>query len=98
MRNNFKRAGDLGVKMKKQAPERARTIGTDASEYVGKAFSDIELLAAADVINAAISEGRRHVDQEALKRVLAKLTAAYEWRSQAAADKRRARGPRKAGG
>jgi len=71
--------------MKKQAPSRLRTSSAGASEYIGKAFSDIELLAAADVIKAAISEGRKHVDQQALRRVLDKLTAAYKWRSQAAA-------------
>ena len=70
--------------MKKQAPNKPRLVGEDTREYVGKAFSDIELLAAADVIQAAISEGRKHVDHEALKRVLDKLTAAYKWRSQAA--------------
>ena len=35
------------------------------------------MLAAASVIKSAINEGRKHVDQEALKRVYAKLTAAY---------------------
>jgi hypothetical protein len=49
---------------------------TDTGEYLARAFSDIELLVAADVIKSAISEGRQHVDREALKRVLAKLAAA----------------------
>jgi len=74
--------------VKTQVPKRPRTDGGDASESIGRAFSDIELLAAADVIKAAISEGRKHVDQEALKRVLAKLTAAYQRKSQANATKR----------
>lgn len=75
--------------MKKQAAKRPRPIGADTGEYIAKAFPGIELLAAADVIKAAISEGRKHVDQEALKRVLAKLMAAYRWRTQAAATKQR---------
>jgi hypothetical protein len=40
------------------------------------------LLAAIDIIESAISEGRRHVDLEALKRVLAKLTAAHSWKKR----------------
>ena len=81
------RGSDRGSRVKKKAPGKLGTIGGDASESIGQAFSDIELLAAADVIKAAISEGRKHVDQEALKRVLAKLTAAYQRKSQAAAAK-----------
>jgi hypothetical protein len=73
---------------KKQAAAKPRTIGADAGEYIGRAFSDIELLAAAGVIKLAIDEGRKHVDQAALKRVYAKLMAAYDWRSQAVAAKR----------
>jgi hypothetical protein len=73
--------------MKKQTPKEPQT-GGDAVETIGQAFSDLELLAAADVIKAAISEGRKHVDQEALKRVYAKLMAAYKWRSQGAVGKR----------
>jgi hypothetical protein len=72
--------------MKNKPPRKtARTIGDDAGEYIGQAFSDIELLAAASVIKAAIDEGRKHVDPEALKRVYAKLTEAYKWRSHSAA-------------
>jgi hypothetical protein len=37
-----------------------------------------------DVIESAISEGRKHVDLEALKRVLAKLTAAHNWKKRSA--------------
>ncbi len=70
---------------KKQAPRKTRSTVGDAGEYIGRAFSDIELRAAADVISSAIAEGRKHVDQEALKRVFAKLTAAHNWRSQAGA-------------
>ena len=54
----------------------------DTSEYLARAFSDIELLVAADVIKSAISEGRKHVDLEALRGVLAKLTAAYSWKKR----------------
>jgi hypothetical protein len=50
----------------------------DSTECLAHAFSSIELLVAADVIKSAISEGRKHVDLEALRRVLAKLAAAYE--------------------
>jgi hypothetical protein len=56
-------------------------INTDTDAYLAQAFSDIELLVAADVIKSAISEGRKHVDLEALKGVLAKLTAAYNWKN-----------------
>jgi hypothetical protein len=49
----------------------------DTGECLAQAFSDIELLAAADVIKSAISEGRKHVDLNALRGVLARLTAAY---------------------
>jgi hypothetical protein len=38
--------------------------------------------AAAGIIKSAIDEGRKHVDQQALKRVYAKLMAAYEGRSR----------------
>jgi uncharacterized protein (DUF2267 family) len=72
--------------MKKQTPKEPQT-GDDTVETISRAFSDLELLAAADVIKAAISEGRKHVDQEALKRVYAKLMAAYKWRSQGAVGK-----------
>jgi hypothetical protein len=51
--------------------------------YLAQAFSDIELLVAADVLKAAISEGRKHLDLEALRSVLAKLTAAYDWKKRA---------------
>jgi hypothetical protein len=46
------------------------------------AFSDIELLVAADVIESAIPESRKHLEREALKSVLAKLTAAHNWKSR----------------
>ncbi len=64
-------------------PKKPRTIGGGAGEYLGQAFSAIELLVAADVINAALSEGRRHLDRDALKRVQAKLAMAYKWKSRA---------------
>jgi hypothetical protein len=57
---------------------------TDTGEYLASAFSDIELLVAIDVINSAIAEGRKHVDVEALKGVLTKLTAAYNWKKRSA--------------
>ncbi len=57
---------------------------TATGEYLGRAFSDIELLVATDVIKSAISEGRKHLDLEALKRVLAKLTAAHDWKKRGA--------------
>lgn len=50
----------------------------EVAECLAQAFSDIELLVALDVIKSAISEGRKHVDLEALRGVLAKLTAAYD--------------------
>ena len=53
--------------------------------YLAQAFSDIELLVAADVIKSAILEGRKHLDLEALKRVLAKLTTAYSWKRRSGA-------------
>ena len=55
---------------------------TEIGEYLARAFSEIQLLAALDVIESAISEGRRHVDLEALKRVRAKLTAAHNWKKR----------------
>jgi len=58
---------------------------TDAGQSLAREFSDIELLAAADVIRPAIAEGRHHVDQDALRRVLAKLTAAYASRKRSEA-------------
>ena len=56
----------------------------ETGEYLARAFSEIELLVAIDVIESAISETRRHVDLEALKRVLAKLTAAHNWKKRTA--------------
>jgi len=53
---------------------------TDTGEHLAQAFSTIELLVAIDVIKSAISVGRKHVDLEVLKSVLAKLTAAYSWK------------------
>jgi hypothetical protein len=55
-------------------------MGADVGAYLAQAFSDIELLVALDVTRSAISEGRKHVDLEALRGVLAKLTAAYDWK------------------
>ena len=57
---------------------------TETGEYLARAFSEIELLVAIDIIESAISEGRKHVDLEALKRVLAKLTAARNWKKPSA--------------
>ncbi len=48
---------------------------------LARAFSDVELPVAADVITSAISEGRKHLELEALKSVLAKLSAAHDWKS-----------------
>ena len=62
-----------------------RATDSDTRKYLAQAFSDIELLVAADVIKSAISEGRKHVDLEALKRVLDKLTAAYNWKKRGGA-------------
>ena len=67
--------------MKKKQPAKPQTTAGDTSEYIRQAFSDLELLAAAGIIKSAIDEGRKHVDQRALKRVYAKLMAAYEGRS-----------------
>jgi hypothetical protein len=58
--------------------------GTETGGYLARAFSEIELLAAIDVIESAISEGRRHVDLEALERVRPKLTAAHNWKKRSA--------------
>lgn len=63
----------------------ANPPGTDdigTGEYLARAFSDIELIVAADVIKSAIAEGRKHVDPEALRAVLAKLSAAYAWKKR----------------
>ena len=40
------------------------------------------MLVAIDVIKSAVSEGRKHVDVEVLKGVLAKLTSAYNWKKR----------------
>lgn len=61
--------------------KRPRKIGGDTGEYLAQAFSDIELLVAADVIKSAIAEGRTPLDPEALKRVLARLTMAYKYKT-----------------
>jgi hypothetical protein len=61
-----------------RAKQQPPTIRLDSTECLAHAFSNFELLVAADVIKSAISEGRKHVDLEALRRVLAKLAAAYE--------------------
>jgi hypothetical protein len=58
------------------------TSGTDPGPYLAKAFSDIELIVATDVIRSAIAEGKKHVDLAALRTVLAKLTAAHEWKQR----------------
>ncbi len=58
---------------------------SDTRKYLAQAFSDIELLVAADVIKSAISEGRKHVDLEALRSVLVKLSAAYNWKKRGGA-------------
>jgi hypothetical protein len=67
------------VSRHRNPPLAANNPGTDtySGEYLVQAFSDIELLVAADMIKSAISAGRKHLDLEALKGVLAKLTAAY---------------------
>lgn len=67
-------------------PPAASKSGTDADtgEHLARAFSDIELLVAVDVIKSAISERRKHVDPDALNRVLAKLTAAYNLKKRGA--------------
>ncbi len=70
---------------RQRTPSRAardRTGSVHTAEYLAQAFSNIELLVAADVIKSAISEGRKHLDLEALKSVLAKLTAAHNWKSR----------------
>jgi hypothetical protein len=77
---------------KKPPPKKPRSMGANVSEDIQQAFSDLELLAAAGVIRSAIDEGRKHVDQPALKRVYAKLMTAYESRAQARAAKQRAGG------
>jgi hypothetical protein len=72
----------------RNSPPAANKSGTDtdtAGQYLAQVFSDIELLVAADVIKFAISESRKHRDLEALKRVLAKLTAAYSWKRRGGA-------------
>lgn len=64
-------------------PRKPQTA-TESGQYLAQAFSDIELLVAIDVIKSAISEGRRHLDVEALKGVLSKLTSAYNWKKRSA--------------
>ncbi|MBV8876159.1 MAG: hypothetical protein JO158_00510 [Gammaproteobacteria bacterium] len=56
----------------------------EEAQHLARVFSDIELLAAADVIRAALSEGRKHVDRDSLSSVLTKLNAAYELRKRSA--------------
>jgi hypothetical protein len=86
-RGEYGRDGGSKTRKERQVPQKPQTIGENAGEHIGHAFSDIELLAAAGVIKSAIDEGRKHVDQAALKRVYAKLMAAYNWRSRAGAAK-----------
>ena len=61
-------------------PERKKPIGPSGADmpklFVPK-LSEIELLVAIDVIRSAIAEHRKHLDLEALRSALAKLTAAY---------------------
>jgi len=75
------------VPRRRNPPPAANKPATDSDtrKYLARAFSDIELLVAADVIKSAISEGRKHVDLEALKRVLEKVTAAYNWKKRGGA-------------
>lgn len=71
------------MQTKRNAGEkRPPAVGADTSKYLAQVFSDVELLAAADVIKSAISAGRKHVDLDALGRVLAKLTAAHNWKKR----------------
>ena len=49
-------------KKRSEPKKKPRVIGADTGEYIAKAFSDIELLIAADVIKSALSESKRHVD------------------------------------
>jgi hypothetical protein len=67
-----------------RSARRNRNSGADTGEDLAHAFSDIELLVAADVIKSSISEGRKHLDLEALRSVLAKLTAAHNWKKRTA--------------
>lgn len=77
----------MGITSGGERPDskKPRTTKADASEHIREAFSDIELLASAGVIKSAIDERRKHVDQQALKRVYAKLMAAYEGRPRGSA-------------
>jgi hypothetical protein len=62
---------------KKKKP---RVIGGDTGEYVGQAFSPIELPAAATAIKAAIPKTKGN-EQKALERVFARLQRAYDWKA-----------------
>ena len=62
-----------------------RRSDDDTAACLAQVFSDIELLVAADVIKSALAEGRRHLDPEALNRVLGRLTMAYKRKSRRAA-------------
>jgi hypothetical protein len=68
-RGEYGRDGGPKAMKKIQVPQKPRTVGGDTGEYIEQAFSDIELLAAAGAVKLAIDEGRKHVDQAALKRV-----------------------------
>ena len=71
-----------------QTPAAAPLPGSEAKKPIGPSeadmpklfvpkLSEIELLVAIDVIRSAIAEHRKHLDLEALRSALAKLTAAY---------------------
>lgn len=69
------------LKKRSGTAKKPRRIGGHTGEYLAQAFSDIELLVAADVIKSAIAEGKKHLDPKALARVLAKLTMAYKYKA-----------------
>lgn len=82
MARYFRDALEGLIEQRATGTKKPRTIGGDAGEYVGRAFSPIELLVAASVMEAALAEGKKHFDREALKRVLARLKVGYEWKSR----------------
>lgn len=60
-----------------EAKKHTRASEAVTARHLAQELSEIELLVAIDVIRSAIAEHRKHLDQEVLRSVLVKLTAAY---------------------
>jgi hypothetical protein len=66
--------------MQPLATKKTRTIGGATGEFLGRALSEKELIAAADAIKAAIPTAAG-ATKSALSRILARLTMAYKWQN-----------------